>query len=145
MTVDEGKWVSSCILAHVNMQGTHQYISLRGNPPNLEAQVALELTPGRALDHERLPRRLLRDLFDVARDLSRAPVPWMDNQLAALASDGEQPTDPPLEPHGSPDPNIVLGRDCDAGNCLWTNADGNHQRDPPQGTVLETCRFASAR
>ena len=44
MTADEGKWVSACILAHVNMQGTHQYISLRGNPPNPEAQAALALT-----------------------------------------------------------------------------------------------------
>ena len=41
MTVDEGKWVSACLLAHVNMQGSHQYISLRGSPPNAEAQSAL--------------------------------------------------------------------------------------------------------
>ena len=41
MTVDEGKWVSSCLLAHVNTQGTHQYLSLRGSPPNAEAQAAL--------------------------------------------------------------------------------------------------------
>jgi hypothetical protein len=41
MTVDEGKWVSSCLLAHVNLKGTHQYISLRGSPPNPEAVAAL--------------------------------------------------------------------------------------------------------
>jgi hypothetical protein len=41
MTLDEGKWVSACLLAHVNVQGSHQYISLRGSPPNPEAQAAL--------------------------------------------------------------------------------------------------------
>jgi hypothetical protein len=41
MTADEGKWVSSCLLVHVNTQGTHQYLSMRGNPPNVEAQQAL--------------------------------------------------------------------------------------------------------
>ncbi len=44
MTTDEAKWISSCMLAFVNMKGTHQYISLRGNPPNIEAQQALAPT-----------------------------------------------------------------------------------------------------
>jgi len=46
MTRDEGKWVSSCLVAHVNTRGTHEYISIRGNPPNAEAQEALKPTPG---------------------------------------------------------------------------------------------------
>jgi hypothetical protein len=29
----EGQWVSSCLMAHVNVAGRHEYVSLRGNPP----------------------------------------------------------------------------------------------------------------
>ncbi|MCX7031071.1 MAG: hypothetical protein NTU62_13255 [Spirochaetes bacterium] len=46
MTEDEGKWLSACVLAHVNIKGTHQYLSLRANPPNPEAQAAFRPTPG---------------------------------------------------------------------------------------------------
>jgi hypothetical protein len=34
---DEGKWVSACLMAHANATGSHEYISLRGNPPNADA------------------------------------------------------------------------------------------------------------
>jgi hypothetical protein len=42
MTVDESRWISSCLLAFINTQGTHQYLSIRGTPPNKEAAAALK-------------------------------------------------------------------------------------------------------
>ncbi len=36
---EEGKWVSSCVLAHVNVAGTHQYVSLRGDHRNLKRRL----------------------------------------------------------------------------------------------------------
>ncbi|HEY7726507.1 MAG TPA: hypothetical protein VH880_14315, partial [Anaeromyxobacteraceae bacterium] len=38
---DEGKWVSACLMAHANVRGSHEYVSIRGNPPG-----RLETTAG---------------------------------------------------------------------------------------------------
>jgi hypothetical protein len=125
MTTDEGKWVSACILAHVNVQGTHQYISLRGNPPNVEAQAALKPTPGE-LWTMRPASIYFGNLFDVARDLSGAPIPWMKNQMASLnTGEGDAPTTPLWNRAvllGTL--NAVLGRDCDATSCGYSDASG---------------------
>jgi hypothetical protein len=32
-TPDEGMWLSACLMAHANLAGSHEYISIRGNPP----------------------------------------------------------------------------------------------------------------
>jgi hypothetical protein len=33
LPTEEGKWVSACLMAYANMAGSHEFISLRGNPP----------------------------------------------------------------------------------------------------------------
>ena len=139
MTADEGRWVSSCILAHVNVQGTHQYISLRGNPPNLEAQAALKPTPGE-LWTMRPASVYFGNLFDVARDLSGAPISRMQNQMAALNNGEGADNNSPLWNHivlvGIL--NIVLGRDCDATSCGYTDSSGaKHTVVENLYTVLE--------
>ena len=40
---DDGKWVSSCLMALVNTKRIHQYVSLRGSPPKSKWLVP---TPG---------------------------------------------------------------------------------------------------
>ena len=106
MTEDEGKWVSACLLAHVNTQGTHQYISLRGNPPNPEAQAALMPT-----ENER----------------------WLMAPYGIFFGDLFAP-DPAKYAAGVPNSpgfawaGIVLGRDCDFTNCTFVDASGVTQR-----------------
>jgi hypothetical protein len=36
-TPDEGKWISSCLMAFANLKGSHEYILMRGNFPNASA------------------------------------------------------------------------------------------------------------
>lgn len=124
MTVDEGKWVSACILAHVNVQGTHQYISLRGNPPNAEAQAALRPTPGE-LWTMRPASVYFGNLFDGVRNLAGELLPG-DNQLAALNTGERRTSALPLWNHVDLLGvfSKVLGRDCDAASCWYSDADG---------------------
>ena len=105
MTADEGKWISSCILAHVNTQGTHQYISLRANPPNVEAQKALALSVGELWSMSDYHGAFFGDLY--------APVQWNKASCSQHADASEAAL---LD--------IVLGRSCDSHNCLWNNTDG---------------------
>jgi len=112
MTAEEGKWVSACILAHVNTQGTHQYISLRGNPPNPEAQAALALSVGELWTMSDYHGAFFGDLF--AAVSTAVPV----TPKHSCVQHGDAAEAALLD--------IVLGRSCDSGSCLWTNADGNH-------------------
>lgn len=107
MTAEEGKWVSACILAHVNTQGTHQYISLRANPPNVEAQAALALSVGELWTMSDYHGAFFGDLFAPVSATSPVTPKYScvqhgDSAEAALLD-------------------IVLGRSCDSGSCLWTN------------------------
>ena len=103
MTVDEGKWVSSCILAHINMQGSHQYISLRGNPPNREAQQALALTTGELWTMSYSHGAFFGDLFSDAKNPARYACRQHSDAAAGMLLD------------------TLIGRSCDAYSCYWTN------------------------
>ncbi len=107
------------------MQGTHQYISLRGNPPNAEAQAALKPTPGE-LWMMRPSSVYFGNLFDGTRDLSGELMPGAVNQVAALDT-GEALDPTPLWNRTNllGVLNMVLGRECDATDCGYTDADGN--------------------
>ena len=106
MTPNEAKWVSSCMLAFVNLKGTHQYVSLRGNPPNLEAQLAL--APGR---NERwiMGRSVFGAFF---ADLT-APEP-----LKYVC------TQTNVQNVFSHKEDVVLGRNCDVEPCSYTDPTG---------------------
>ena len=110
MTAEEGKWVSACILAHVNTQGTHQYISLRANPPNVEAQEALALSAGELWTMNDLHGAFFGDLF--------APVVApLTTPKHACFQHADAPEAAILD--------IVIGRSCDSVDCLWRNLDGS--------------------
>jgi hypothetical protein len=102
MTQDEGKWVSACVLAHVNIKGTHQYISLRANPPNPEAQAAFKPTPGE--------RWVMQGLGIFFGDLY-APNP---KKYSAAYTDFAVP--PPM-----PWIEAALGRDCEIAACTYVD------------------------
>ncbi len=107
MTPDEAKWISSCMLAFVNMKGTHQYISLRGNPPNPEAQAALAPGP-----NERwIMGRLIFGAFFA--DLT-APEP-----LKYVC------TQQNVQNVYSHKEDVVLGRNCDVEPCSYTDPRGD--------------------
>ena len=126
MTADEGKWVSSCLLVHVNTQGSHQYLSMRGNPPNVEAQQALTPTASERWLFWELGR-FFGDLFagswDPATKLfvstpwkfsmsrDRVPLAWVVNAQ------------------------LALGRGCDLENCTYG--------DPAAPVPVLTNHFAS--
>jgi hypothetical protein len=116
MTVGEGRWVSSCILAHVNTQGTHQYISLRGNPPNAEAQAALALSPGELWTMSDYHGAFLGDLFQAGSWAPKASCSQHADASEAALLD------------------IVLGRSCDSQSCLWNNPDGSFNGIVHMGT-----------
>ena len=103
MTVEEGKWVSACLLAHVNLQGSHQYISLRGNPPNPEAQQALALTTGELWTMSYSHGAFFGDLFSEAKSTARYACRQHSDAAAGMLLD------------------TLIGRSCDAYSCYWTN------------------------
>lgn len=106
MSEDELKWVSACLLAHVNLTGSHQYISVRGNPPNLEAQAALHPS-----ENERWLMSFPAGIYfgDLFAD---EPTLYASPQL---------PTD--LGWYGG---KLVLGRDCDFVPCFWDPEGHDH-------------------
>ena len=114
MTVDEGRWVSSCLLAHVNLQGTHQYISLRGSPPNPEAAAALQ--PG--VNEEWIMGQarfgaFFADLFPAAPPRGEpAPVLKYACTQGNVASTEMRKAD------------VTVGRNCDVENCKYRDASG---------------------
>jgi hypothetical protein len=109
MTADEGKWISSCVLAHVNTQGTHQYISLRANPPNVEAQNALALSVGELWSMSDYHGAFFGDLF------AATSTGWSPKFSCSQHGDASEAA--LLD--------IVLGRSCDSQHCPWNNADGS--------------------
>jgi hypothetical protein len=107
MTQDEAKWISSCMLAFVNMKGTHQYISLRANPPNIEAQQALLPT-----QNERwIMGRLVYGAFFA--DLTHPIAPKFVCTQSNVANIFARKED------------VVLGRTCDVESCTFTDASQN--------------------
>jgi hypothetical protein len=109
MTVEEGKWVSSCLLAHVNLKGTHQYISLRGSPANPEAVAAL--APGRNEQWIMGQNRYGGFFADLFTD---SPVKYACTQtnINPLIYDVAHKLD------------TVLGRTCDVDDCTYSDAGG---------------------
>lgn len=106
MTAEEGKWVSACLLAHVNIRGAHQYISLRGSPPNPEAAAAL--APG-GNEQWIMGRNRFGTFFG---DLfSPSPVKYACTQ--GFAQDEVRRKE-----------DVVLGRNCDVEGCTYTDASG---------------------
>ena len=100
MTVDEGRWVSSCLLAHVNLHGMHQYISLRGNPPNPEAKAALSVTTNEAVFLPQPFGLLFADLHAESPFKGACVIGSVDNWSQAKTD-------------------LVLGRDCDVRPCSY--------------------------
>ena len=129
MTVDEGKWVSGCILAHVNTQGTHQYISLRGNPPNVEAQQALALSVGELWSMSDYHGAFMGDLF--MEGVSLGGAPWTPKFSCSQHGDAAE----------AANLDVVLGRGCDSHFCPWTNADGT----PNVIYYMQRCSYIPVR
>ena len=105
MTAEEGGWVSSCLLAHVNLKGTHQYISIRGNPPGPEAQAAVATSVNESIF---MPKRfgiLFADLFS-------------GSSYKAACRNGS------FEDWATDKVDLVLGRDCDVRQCYYTDPAG---------------------
>lgn len=112
MTVDESKWVSSCMLAFVNTKGTHQYLSLRlnagANAPNATAAAALAATPS---ENRTMPRQFGAFMADLA---SPNPTKY------ACMGHFRNPYGVFVEG--------VLGRTCDTGDCTYVDPAGQLQR-----------------
>ena len=117
MTVDEGRWVSSCLLAHVNLQGTHQYISLRGSPPNPEAAAAMQ--PGvneQWIMGQARFGAFFADLFPAAppRGAAGPALKYACTQRDVAG----------LELRKA---DVTIGRNCDVQNCKYRDASGAMQ------------------
>jgi len=109
MTRDEGLWMSSCMLAHVNIKGTHQYISIRG----------AKRVPGLATsDGEHWSMRMYHGAY--LADLFTSPLepPRYACQQPRVACSNKENllcTPPPWYL------DIVLGRSCDGYTCSFFN------------------------
>jgi len=126
MSADESLWVSSCLLAHINLFGTHQYISLRGNPPNREAMAALKPTAFEVLAMQ--PASVFfGDIFGwrgqqyryaaVHNPFLQAPGTFYPDRFNVSA-----PTATPAQDVGPANPlDEVLGRKCDWETCWFFN------------------------
>ncbi len=117
MTDEERRWVSACLLAHVNMKGTHQYLSLRlpgGEPaPTAQAAAALATTPGERWALPFTFGQFFGDLY--AEDPAGDPAPVL---YACLDNPGN-----PYLKHVEG----VLGRTCDTTNCAYLDEQGVEQ------------------
>jgi hypothetical protein len=103
MSVDESMWISSCLLAFINMQGSHQYVSIRANPPNVEAQQALALTTGELWTMSYSHGAFFGDLFSDAKNPAKYSCRQHSDAAEGMLLD------------------TLIGRTCDAYSCTWTN------------------------
>jgi len=120
MTAEEGKWVSSCLLAHVNLQGTHQYISLRGSPPNVEGQQALLPSTNERWVMGVPFGAFFADLFG-GYDAAGNQVGNPGAKYACKQTGGEKDWIWKSD--------VVIGRNCDVENCTY--ADPANPLGPP--------------
>jgi hypothetical protein len=121
MTSDEGEWVSACLLAHVNTKGTHQYLSLTGEPSNAKAHAALVRSAGEKWVMTRSLGTFYGDLFagTYASDntFQPAPVKYAANFVSQIL--GTASLIVPV--------NLVLGRSCDVEDCTYVDKNGVSQ------------------
>jgi hypothetical protein len=121
MTVDEAKWISSCLLAFVNTKGTHQYLSLRlleGN--ELKSGVAPSVAPSAAaaaaLSASDGEKRTMRWRFGVFMADLDAPSP---TKYACAGNPQAFEYFPHVEQ--------LLGRTCDTSDCTYVDPVGQTQ------------------
>jgi hypothetical protein len=117
MTREEGKWVSGCLLAHVNTKGTHQYLSVRlygHRAPSAEASSALATSAGEDWTFRETFGAFFGDLFAVGADGTPLPVKY------ACSNGTSNPFRKKVE--------NALGRTCDLGPCTYLD-DGGTERD----------------
>jgi hypothetical protein len=123
MTPDEGRWISSCLLTFINTQGTHQYLSVRGTPPNKEAAAALK--PG--INEQWIMGERFGAFFGDLQDA--APKKYACTQRNYLDDYFHKTS-------------VVIGRSCDVENCKYTDANGASQ--PLLTAHLGSCWLADA-
>ena len=105
MTEEEGKWVSACLLAHVNTKGTHQYLSVRlpngEEAPSPQAAAALAATPGEAWTFATVFGQFFADLFPLDTPPVKYSCVWNTNNDYLRQVEA------------------VLGRTCDNSDCTY--------------------------
>jgi len=116
MTPEEGKWVSGCLLAHVNTKGTHQYLSVRlvgNNPPSAASGSALATTAGEEWTFRERFGEFFGDLFAVDSEKKPAPVKYACSAGTGNAFRKKVEN--------------ALGRTCDLEPCTFLDAGGTEQ------------------
>ena len=116
MTQDEGRWVSGCLLAHVNTKGTHQYLSVRPyghRIPSAEAAIALATTAGERWTFAETFGAFFGDLFAVDSLDQPAPVKYACSNGTGNAFRKKVEN--------------ALGRTCDLEPCTYLDENGAQQ------------------